>query len=153
MKREFNDTGLCVHHMHYMADTSRQMNEIFEKLIEKGKYFTINRGRQFGKTTTISLLAEMLEKHDDYLLIETSFEGIGDDVFKEQSELSKFIVEIIADNLKYKGDEYSTKVYEKIREIDSFKTLSLFIADFVKEYNKKVILTIGCLSICQPRLL
>ena len=34
MKRRFNVTGVCVQNMHYMADTTPQMNEIFERLIK-----------------------------------------------------------------------------------------------------------------------
>ena len=30
MKRKFNDTGLCVQKMHYMVDTTPQMEKIFE---------------------------------------------------------------------------------------------------------------------------
>ena len=51
MKKKFNDTGLCVPHRHYMADTSKKIEQII-RLIEEGEYFTINRPRQFGKTTT-----------------------------------------------------------------------------------------------------
>ncbi len=52
MQREFNDTGLCIPGRHYMVDISKKIETIIH-LIEKGKYFSINRPRQFGKTTTI----------------------------------------------------------------------------------------------------
>ncbi len=81
MKKEFNVTGLCVDNMHYMVDTSPKINQIFNELIERGKYFTINRSRQYGKTTTIALLNKYLQTKNDYFVIETSFEGIGDDIF------------------------------------------------------------------------
>ena len=51
MKKEFQETGLCIPTKHYMVDTTEQLKEII-KLIEQGKYFIINRPRQFGKTTT-----------------------------------------------------------------------------------------------------
>ena len=47
--------------------------------IEKGKYFTINRPRQFGKTTTLSLLAKQLNQRDDYVALKISFEEIDAD--------------------------------------------------------------------------
>ena len=50
MKR-FNVTGTCVGHKHYMADISAKLDEI-EKLVDDEHYFTINRARQYGKTTT-----------------------------------------------------------------------------------------------------
>ena len=50
MTKEFNTTGSCNPAMHYMVDTSKKLAQI-EELIDRGKYFTINRARQFGKTT------------------------------------------------------------------------------------------------------
>ncbi len=52
MPKRFNDTGLCIPKRHYMVDTSQKIEEIM-RLIEDGQYFTINRPRQFGKTTTV----------------------------------------------------------------------------------------------------
>jgi len=77
--REFTVTGLCVPGMHYMADTSEKLAKIME-LVEKGKYFSINRGRQYGKTTTLFLLELGLPK--EYNVIAISFEGVDDRVFE-----------------------------------------------------------------------
>ncbi len=142
MERKFNETGLCVRNMHYMADTNPQMNEIFETLIEPGEYFTINRGRQFGKTTTISLLTKMLRKHGDYLLIRTSFEGIGDSIYRDEATFSKgFLM-----NLYYKTKRQNKQISEKFREASdtmiNFETLSDFITDFAESHNKKIVLII-----------
>ena len=68
--RKFNVTGICVPEMHYMVDISEKIEKIF-KLIEEQSYFTINRGRQFGKTTTIGRLRKRLP--EDYLCISISF--------------------------------------------------------------------------------
>jgi len=51
MKR-FNVTGICVPEEHYMADISGKIAQI-KKLIDNRGYFTINRARQYGKTTTL----------------------------------------------------------------------------------------------------
>lgn len=59
MKRKFNDTGVCVPHRHYMVDVSGKLEKI-SQLVEGGEYFTINRPRQFGKTTIILLLDKIL---------------------------------------------------------------------------------------------
>ncbi len=45
--------------------------------MDRGKYFVINRGRQYGKTTTLMVLAEYLK--DDYMLCE----GLSDDEFRQ----------------------------------------------------------------------
>ena len=46
--REFNVTGICVPDMHYMVDIIGKIEKIFA-MVEQKKYFTINRGRQYGK--------------------------------------------------------------------------------------------------------
>lgn len=72
--RKFNITGPCVASEDYMVDTSEKIYKIMEMINER-QYFTINQARQFGKTTTISLLQKKLTGH--YLCIRMSFEGIG----------------------------------------------------------------------------
>jgi predicted AAA+ superfamily ATPase len=44
-----------------LIDTSNKLKQTM-KCIDKGKYFVINRPRQYGKTTTIFLLNNKLEK-------------------------------------------------------------------------------------------
>ena len=46
--KEFNTTGLCNPNKHYMVDISDKLENI-KKLVEKEKYFIINRPRQYGK--------------------------------------------------------------------------------------------------------
>lgn len=52
MARSFNVTGSCDPKLHYMVDIRNTLEEI-KALIDSEAYFTINRARQFGKTTTI----------------------------------------------------------------------------------------------------
>ncbi len=84
-KREFNDTGLCIPGRHYMADTSQKVEDII-RLVEKGKYFTINRPRQFGKTTILSLLTNQLNERDDCVALEITFEEMEPDASREQGD-------------------------------------------------------------------
>ena len=66
LSREFNVTGTCIPEMHYMVDISGKLDSII-KLIEKGSYFTINRPRQYGKTTTMFLLEKQLRTKERFL--------------------------------------------------------------------------------------
>jgi hypothetical protein len=77
--RKFNVTGLCVPGKHYMADVSEKIRQIMD-MVEQGEYFTINRARQYGKTTTLFLLEQQLPK--EYNVISVSFEGVADTVFE-----------------------------------------------------------------------
>ena len=61
MEKEFNITGTCIPDKNYMVDVSAKLKEVI-KIIKKGKYFIINRPRQYGKTTTLYLLRKLLRK-------------------------------------------------------------------------------------------
>ena len=74
----FNTTGICIPSANYMADTSATINQIIRQYVSPGKYFTIDRPRQCGKTTTLYLLEEQLKK--DYTVISMSFES-ADELF------------------------------------------------------------------------
>ena len=142
MKRRFNVTGLCVPNMHYMADTRPQINEIFERFIEYGEYFTINRGNQFGKTTTIFLLSKLLEKKDNYLLIETSFEAVSSYIFENEEAFAKgFLM-----NLHYRYESSQPKLADEFKiaseKMTNFDSLSKFITNFVEKTQKKIVVII-----------
>ena len=47
--------------------------------VDRKKYFMINRGRQYGKTTTLRALAEYLK--DDYVVMALDFQAIGAEKF------------------------------------------------------------------------
>ena len=64
MKKEFNTEGNCIPEKHYMVDLSGKISGIFS-LIEKGKYFTINRPRQYGKTTILRTLDKYLMEKEE----------------------------------------------------------------------------------------
>ena len=85
MKRRFNITGLCIPEKHYMVDIKSRLEEI-RALIEEGAYFTINRARQYGKTTTLHALAGMLA--DDYRVIRLDFQSLGSASYKDENTFS-----------------------------------------------------------------
>lgn len=55
MAKVFNVTGNCRPGEHYMVCIDERLAEI-KKMVDDGKYFAINRARQYGKTTTLRLL-------------------------------------------------------------------------------------------------
>ena len=69
--KRFCVTGTCIPEKNYMVDISERLERIVQDYIEQGKYFTINRARQYGKTTTLYLLERRLQK--DYLVLSLSF--------------------------------------------------------------------------------
>jgi hypothetical protein len=67
-----------------MADVGPKLKEI-EKMVDSNLYFTINRPRQFGKTTTLKALEASLRSR--FTVIMLSFEGIGNDAFASEKDL------------------------------------------------------------------
>ena len=109
MKR-FNYTGTCIPERHYMADTSNKIEKII-KMVDYGDYFTINRPRQYGKTTTIALLEKRLkEKYD---LISISFEGNGNKIFEEEELFCESIISIFAEGTINKESQLKKIIIEE----------------------------------------
>lgn len=84
--KTFNTTGLCVPEKHYMADLTERVARI-RKMIDAGKYFCMNRARQYGKTTTLEALRRSLA--DEYTVISLDFQGIGDAGFRSEEDFSQ----------------------------------------------------------------
>jgi hypothetical protein len=84
--KQFNTTAVCVPSKHYMVDLSERVKEI-KKLVDAGKYFTINRARQYGKTTTISRLCDYLQT--DYHVLSLDFQKISDASYKNEESFVK----------------------------------------------------------------
>jgi len=134
--REFNVTGLCIPGKHYMVDISNKVNQI-AAMVEKGQYFTINRARQYGKTTTLWLLDDELVRRG-YTVAHISFEGIGDTPFENEKNFCQSIVEQIFDELKRRKIKGST--LWKDNSVTTFKKLDKFLDEACR--NKKLVLII-----------
>lgn len=93
MHKEFNTNGDCKPEIHYMVDISERLNEI-KKMVDAGQYFTINRARQYGKTTTLKGLKRLLE--NEYLVIRMDFQRLGHASFEtEQMFVTAFSKELL----------------------------------------------------------
>ena len=140
MKR-FNTTGNCVSHLNYMVDTSEKINKIL-LMIEYGDYFVMNRPRQYGKTTTLSILRKELLTKDDYVPINMSFEVISDQFFETEKDFCYMILSTISENKVIIDKGYSDLVSSKIHQTTNFSELSKSITEIIKAINKKVVLMI-----------
>ena len=67
MNRIFNTSADCKPGLHYMVDIEDRLIEM-KAMVDRGDYFTVNRARQFGKTTTLKALGRYLKK--DYQVCE-----------------------------------------------------------------------------------
>ena len=139
MKKKFNTTGSCNPAQHYMVDTSRKLAQI-EEYIEEGSYFTINRARQFGKTTTMDLLFNRLS--DRYLVVQISFEGAGEQYFRDEVTFCDRFKESIAKVLKYTSWQSERNLWISSVRTDSLDELSDSLTDFCMQIERPVLLMI-----------
>lgn len=124
-----------------MADNSAKLAQIIE-LIEAGKYFIINRPRQYGKTTILNLIADHIQKRADYIVLPLSFEGIGDLDFKSESAFCKELMALILDNLFFIDKEVFEKVTVLAQSVDRLTAFSRAITSLVRITNKKIVLLV-----------
>ncbi len=137
--KEFNITGTCIPHKHYMVNTGKKIEQI-SRLIEKGKYFIISRPRQFGKTTTLYLLENFLK--DKYLLISTSFEGVGDSKFESEENFSSTLFNTLSKGFIFENDEFKEKFSAYGKNLKSLEDISNAITKFAKDQQRKIVLMI-----------
>jgi Predicted AAA-ATPase len=141
MPKEFNITGTCLPDIHYMADVSAKMKEIIS-MIEKGRYFIINRPRQYGKTTALFTLAETLRKREDYIVFKTSFEGVGNDDFTSEERFTKTFLHLLSKEALKFAPDVSVWLTEASMKINNITSLSDYIPELVIKLNKKVVILI-----------
>ena len=127
MKR-FNVTGVCVPEKHYMVDISEKLAKIME-MIDYGDYFTINRARQYGKTTTLLMLSRTLPP--DYLCISLSFEGIGETMFSNPSAFCQRFIMHISKSLEDVDKGYAEQWIDET--VTDFDLLSFHIDKLCKD--------------------
>lgn len=72
MQRYFNTEGSCDPRKHYMVNLEERLKTIKRRYVERGSYFVINRGRQYGKTTTLKVLADYLT--EEYIVVSMDFQ-------------------------------------------------------------------------------
>ncbi|MCL2045517.1 MAG: AAA-like domain-containing protein [Oscillospiraceae bacterium] len=141
--RRFNVTGLCVPKEDYMVDISGKIAQI-RKLVDDRCYFTINRARQYGKTTTLLSLTNDLA--NDYLAVSISFEGIGDESFESAAMFCQTFLNLVRRALDFTdaSDEYKESWRDS--SVLTFAALSEHITDMCKPssnvQDKKVVLMI-----------
>ena len=139
MRKEFNITGSCNPEWHYMVDTAKRF-EVVERLIDTGKYFTINRARQYGKTTMLDMIWRRLS--DRYLVVFLSFEGIDDGAFASHSAFVKMFAKQMTHRLEMLKQEDALVSIWKDCDAKDLDDLSKVISCFTMQCAKPVVLTI-----------
>ena len=141
MAKKFCITGTCVPEKNYMVDISDRIDRITKDYIEQGQYFTINRARQYGKTTTLFLLERKLR--EDYLVLSLSFEA-ADEYFESLTSLAEGLVLDIGECLREQNvaektvNDWISPLSEKF----PMRSLGMKITSLCKSCGKKIVLMI-----------
>ena len=133
MKR-FNVTGTCFPNEHYMVDIGERVAKI-EKMVERGDYFCINAGRQYGKTTTLNALKQKLEA--DYCVFSISFESLSDEAFGSLESFGAAFIWKLAECIKYqKPNRANQALMEYIQKLSALEKIpTKLFTDYLSELN------------------
>lgn len=110
--KEFNTTAVCIPEKHYMVDLSERVAEI-KKLVDAGKYFTISRARQYGKTTTLTAVKKLLDQKT--VVIYLDFQGVGNSGFDTEERFVQEFSRLIWNRRKIDGG-ISKELLDKLNE-------------------------------------
>ena len=141
MAKKFNITGKCHPTKHYMADVSGKLEQI-RKMVEEGDYFIINRPRQYGKTTTLYEVADLLRKTGEYIVLNTSFEGIGDALFQDEKAFAPGLMRQWAKYAQVYAPEWTNWLIEQSKKVVNLDNVSEVITLLLNKTDKKVVLLI-----------
>lgn len=147
MRKHFNTTGICYPKEHYMVNLESRLEQI-QTLADHGEYFVINRARQYGKTTTLHLLAEKL--CGQYAVVSISFEGIEEDVYLSADRFCQNFYILLKDEFFYQTvDGIPDSIRRECERKSAGKSsmsgmagLSEFISKMCLEADRPVILII-----------
>ena len=128
--RRFNTAGTCRPKEHYMVDITERL-EIIRKMIAQGDYFCINRGRQYGKTTTLEALSDYLR--NEYSVFSISFEGLDDETFATASTVAVEFLNLLVMEASVNGA--SEEVQRLLEEASANEAEKLSTTAFTRIIN------------------
>ena len=151
MPKVFNTAAICIPQEHYMVNLDSRVREI-KKLVDAGKYFTINRARQYGKTTTLRALYRNLMK--DYYVVSLDFQTFGSAEFETESRFANSFADSILEELERRYRELPKKMEESLDKLrrkiserplnENFTLRSLFgyLGDLCASADKPIVIMI-----------
>lgn len=122
MQRYFNTEGQCQPDIHYMVRLDERLAEIKRLYVDKGKYFVINRGRQYGKTTTLMELEGYLK--DDYTVIFMDFQDLSTASFRDESNFTVSFAQAFIRAIRGKTEKLDGEV-QKLELLAADETLRM----------------------------
>ncbi len=114
ISRSFNTTGICEPEKHYMVNLEQRLAQI-KILVDEGRYFTVNRARQFGKTTTLHALSEYL--NHDYFVVSMDFQmQMSNAKFRSENRFSLAFARAFVNSFRANPDSIGSEFESVIKE-------------------------------------
>ena len=120
----FNTEGSCNSNEHYMVSLLDRLGRIKRLLVDRKKYFVINKGRQYGKTTTLRALEEYLK--EDYIVLSLDFQRLGTGDFADESTFARAFTEVLIAAFP-SGETCDSKMLKEFIEKGSCGLQELFV--------------------------
>ena len=133
MIKKFNTTGDCKLNIHYMVDITEKLIEI-KKIVDEGYYFTINRARQYGKTTTLRNLKTFLA--NDYVVVSLDFQMLGNASFETEQIFAKTFAQEFIEVLEWEIDVSNWKEVIFLKEVIKNKEEKIGLFELFKHLCK-----------------
>ena len=112
MSKFFNVSAGCQPDIHYMVDLTERLKKI-KVMVDAGQYFTINRARQYGKTTLLQALGEFLK--NDYVVVSLDFQMMSHADFENEQDFAAAFSREILENVETLPEEIR-KTFTNISE-------------------------------------
>ena len=145
MKR-FKTTGLCNPNKDYMVDITERLEKI-KAMVDYGDYFTINRARQYGKTTTLAALKKYLS--NDYCVLSLDFQYMSNSTFKTEGSFVKALAYYVVEKAvsgQTAMPENNVSALKQIASADTeeleLRTLFSAFSDWFRASEKPVVMFI-----------
>ena len=115
MKRRFNVTGSCTPQRHYMVRLDDRLKKIKQNFVDYGSYFVINRGRQYGKTTTLKALEDYLS--EEYIVVSLDFQMLGTEDFADEARFSSAFLDVFIRECELGSIDGADELLKPLREL------------------------------------
>lgn len=113
MSKIFNTSAVCRPEIHYMVDLSDRLEQI-KKMVDRGDYFTINRARQYGKTTMLRALGSFLA--ENYVVVSLDFQMMSQSDFEKESSFSEAFAREVLEEIA-NIEEVSVEIITRLQRL------------------------------------
>ena len=150
MGRKFNVTADCKPNLHYMVDISSRLAQM-KGYVDRGEYFTINRARQYGKTTMLRAMKEYLK--DEYYVVSMDFQmQMSHAKFRDENTFSVAFAKAFIRTLRNLDADIPEKMEDAMKRLEAaaqesgagLELVELFqyLSDICREADRPLVLMV-----------